>query len=110
MPNPDLYDIRFPGDITLRVLLQHPHPLDLTVIFADGSGVHFTYGPDHDNKGKADVTGGADHQVLSHVDPDTDYVRVRPASQRGISSSALSPATDIGIQYYEPGGSRMVIG
>jgi len=96
------YPIQFPGGITVVVHLQNPHPVDLSVNFADGGGVHFTYLPDHGNKGRADLIGTAKKEIGSGG---FDF-RVRPGSS-GPTSSAGSPASDIAIQFNDPGGSHM---
>ena len=101
MADPNVYHIKFPGDITLEVLLQNPHPLDLSVKFSDGTGVHFTYDPDHGNKGKADLIGTKPEKISGTFD-----TRVRPGSL-GTAGATGSPRTDVAIQYNDPGGSRM---
>lgn len=106
MAESNVYHVRFPGGITLEVRLQDPHPVDLTVKFSDGSGVHFTYAPDKGNHGNADTFGGAAREPASGIVPGT-LVRVRPAKSTGSGMLAGPATTDVAIQYYEPQGSRM---
>jgi hypothetical protein len=95
------YSIQFPGGITLVVHLQNPHPVDMTVKFSDGGGVHFTYPADHDNKGKVEFI----EPVICEPGSGFDH-RVRPGSL-GTSNATGSPASDVAIQYNDPEGSHM---
>lgn len=51
MADAKIFHIKFPGNIILEVHLQNPHPVNLTVRFADGaSGVNFSYSPKEGGK------------------------------------------------------------
>jgi hypothetical protein len=95
MADEKTYHIKFPGNITLEVHLQKPHPVNLTVRFPDQvSGVTFSYSPE--GAGVASHFGSVVHE---HGTSDPEN-RVRPAT-------APSLGTDVAIQYNDPGGSRM---
>jgi len=101
MPDKDIYHITFPGNLTLEVHLQKPHPVNLRVVFPDKvSGVDFSYSPA--GVGAATPFGPVDHE---HGTSDPEN-RVRPKTTPAASAGG-SPGIDLAIQYNDPGGSRM---
>lgn len=101
MPDKNIYHITFPGNITLEVHLQKPHPVNLKVVFPDKvSGVDFSYSPE--GVGAATPFGFFDHEKNTS-EPEN---RVRPKTTPA-ASAGRSPGMDLAIQYNDPGGSRM---
>lgn len=92
--------IHFPGNITLGVELQDPHPVNLTVTFPSrGGGVKFSYSKEG---GKAELIGPAKRGT--GISSETRVVSGSAAAPSG----GLSLASDAAIEYNEPGGSRML--
>jgi len=101
MADENIYHIKFPGNITLEVTLQKPHPVNLKIKFPDQiSGVRFSYSPE--GVGEAMPFGNFDHEH-SASDPEN---RVRPKTTPG-ASAAGAASIDLALEYNDPGGSRM---
>jgi hypothetical protein len=105
MPASNTFHIKFPGNIILEVHLQDPHPVHLTVRFPDNvGGVDFTYSP-----GLApSLRGVAEPFGEVALEKGTDYpTRVRPSSPALATTAHVLAMNQIGIEFNEPGGSRM---
>jgi hypothetical protein len=100
MADENVYHIKFPGNVILEVQLQKPHPVNLTVKFANGSGVNFSYSPE--GVGKADSFGS----VVQERGTSDFENRVRPVAIPAGSATGI-PGNAIAIEYDDPGGSRM---
>lgn len=100
MPDNKTFHIQFPGDLTLEVHLQNPHPVNLTVRFPDQvSHVDFSYSPD--SGGQAKYFGSFERDSGAKFE-----IRVRPSSPAGASATLGSPMNIAAIEFNDPGGSR----